>query len=276
MELITCQGMGMPKLGLGTWPMKGAECTRAVESALALGYRHIDTAGNYGNEDAVGEALAATDVPREDIHVTTKVWHDQLAPDAMRHSIERSLRNLKSEYVDLFLIHWPTPDMDLPKSIATLRKLRDEGKARAIGVSNFPTALMRRVVEELGAPIACNQVEYHVLLSQKPVLDYARQHNVAVTAYSPIAKNKVADIPELQRIAGKHDATPAQIALKWLIDQDCVAAIPKAASEERQKANLAALHIALDDEDRATIAGLPKNQRFVAPGWSPVWDQPTA
>src|SRR5579875_2778798 len=194
MELITCQGMGMPKLGLGTWPMKGAECTRAVESALALGYRHIDTAAMYGNEDAIGAALENTDVEREDIHVTTKVWYDQLAPEAMRRSMEASLSKLRTDYVDLFLIHWPAPDMDLPKAIATLRKLKDEGKARAIGVSNFPVALLRRAVEELGAPIACNQVEFHPMLDQSAVLDYARAHQMAATAYSPLAKNKVAEL----------------------------------------------------------------------------------
>ena len=190
--------------------------------------------------------------------------------------MESSLTKLRTEYVDLFLIHWPAPDMDLPKAIAALRKLKDEGKARAIGVSNFPVALLRRAVEELGAPIACNQVEFHAMLDQSAVLHYARAHQMAVTAYSPLAKNKVADIPELQRIAEKHDATPAQIALKYLLDQDCVAAVPKAAGEERQKANLAALHIPLDDEDRAAIGRLPKNQRFVAPAWAPVWDQPAS
>ncbi len=213
-------------------------------------------------------------MPREDIHVTTKVWHDQLAPEAMRRSLEDSLRKLRSEYVDLFLIHWPSPQMDLPQSIAALVRLKDEGKARAIGVSNFPVALLRRAVEELGAPIACNQVEYHVLLDQSAVLDYARAHDMAVTAYSPIAKNKVSELPELRKIAEKHRATPAQIALKWLVDQDCVAAVPKAAGEARQRENLEALRITLDDEDRRIIARLPKNQRMIAPAWGPVWDQP--
>lgn len=274
MELITAGGMAMPQLGLGTWPMKGGDCTRAVESALALGYAHIDTAASYGNEDAIGAALAVTDVPREDIHVTTKVWHDQLAPEALRASLERSLRNLRTDYVDLFLIHWPDPDMDLAKTLAAMVALREAGKARAIGVSNFPVALLKRAVEELGAPIACNQIEYHVLLDQSAVLGYASGHGLAVTAYSPLAKNKVSELPELRRIAEKHRVTPAQIALKWLLDQDGVAAVPKAAGEARQRENLEALQITLDDDDRRTISRLPKNQRTISPDWAPVWDQP--
>ncbi|WP_223449041.1 MULTISPECIES: aldo/keto reductase [Pseudomonas] len=271
-HIVNAQGLNMPKLGLGTWPMLGEECTRAVEQALALGYRHIDTAAAYNNEDAVGQALANSPTPREQIHVTSKVWWDQLQPDAMRHSMDRSLKALRSEYVDLFMLHWPTTDWDLPRTIETLVSFREQGLARNIGVANFPLPLLRKVVEELGAPLSAIQVEYHVLLGQNALLNYARQQDLALTAYTPLARNKVSQIPAIQQIAAKHGVLPTQVALKWLLDQPNVAAIPKASSESNQLANLAALDVRLDDEDRALIASLSKRERQVSPDFAPVWD----
>ena len=271
-HIVNRQGLNMPKLGLGTWPMLADECTRAVEQALALGYRHIDTAAGYNNEDAVGQAVANSPTPREQIHITTKVWWDQLQPDAMRHSMDRSLKALRSDYVDLFMIHWPSTDWDLPRTIETLVALKEQGLARNIGVANFPLPLLRKVIEELGAPLSAIQVEYHVLLGQNSLLDYARQHDMALTAYTPLARNKVSDIPAIQQIAAKHGALPTQVALKWLLDQSNVAAIPKASSEANQLANLAAFTINLDDQDRALIASLSKRQRQVSPDFAPVWD----
>lgn len=272
MEMITAQGMRMPKLGLGTWRLKGSDCVEAVHGALGLGYRHIDTAQMYGNEDAVGEAVANSFLPRGELHLTTKVWYENLGADAMQRAIDASLAQLRTDYVDLYLIHWPSPDMDLADALANLMRVKEQGKARAIGVSNFPVALLRRAVEEVRAPIACNQVEYHVLLDQSPVLGYAQTQDVAVAAYSPLAQGKLAGHEELQVIARKHGATPAQVALKWLLDQPGVAAIPKAARRQSQQANLDALRIQLDDADRAAITALPKTQRMVNPGWAPVWD----
>ncbi|KJZ61866.1 aldo/keto reductase [Pseudomonas fluorescens] len=271
-RIVNAQGLNMPKLGLGTWPMLGEECTRAVEQALALGYRHIDTAAAYNNEDAVGQALVNSPTPRDHIHVTTKVWWDQLQPDAMRHSLDRSLKALRSDYVDLLMIHWPTIDWDLSRTIETLVSFKEQGLARNIGVANFPLPLLRKVVEELGAPLSAIQVEYHVLLGQNALLDYARQHDLALTAYTPLARNKVSDIPQIQQIATKHGVLPTQVALKWLLDQPNVAAIPKASSQANQLANLAALEVNLDDEDRTLIAGLSKRERQVNPDFAPVWD----
>jgi 2,5-diketo-D-gluconate reductase B len=273
MDLISCSGLRMPKLGLGTWGMSGAQCQSAVESALALGYRHIDTAQMYGNEDAIGPAIQASGLSREELHITSKVWWTDLDPQAMRRAMMQSLSALRTDYVDLYLIHWPAPDMDLARTFTTLTVLRDEGRTRAIGVSNFPTALLRRAVEDVGAAIACNQIEYHVLLDQSPVLHYARSKNIAVTAYAPLAKGQLTNNDVLARIGHKHGGTPAQVALKWLLDQDGVAAIPKAARVQSQRANLDALALQLDDEDRAAIARLPKNQRFVTPAFAPEWDQ---
>ncbi len=272
MDTIILRGLAMPKLGLGTWRMKGAECQEAVERALSLGYRHIDTAQMYGNEEAVGAALAATAVPRADIHLTTKVWWENLAPEAMRRSLAESLEKLLTPYVDLFLIHWPAPGMDLPAALEQMMRFQQEGRVRAIGVSNFPVALLRQAVEEVKAPIACNQVEYHVLRDQSAVRAYLARHGIALTAYCPLAQGRLAEHESLAAIARKHAATPAQVALKWLLDQDGVAAIPKASRAESQRANLEALRLVLDDSDRAAIAALPKDQRFVNPGFAPAWD----
>ncbi|WP_448119452.1 aldo/keto reductase [Pseudomonas serbica] len=271
-HIVNAQGLNMPKLGLGTWPMLGEECTLAVEQALELGYRHVDTAAAYNNEDAVGQALLNSPTPREQIHVTSKVWWDQLQPDAMRHSMDRSLKALHSDYIDLFMIHWPGTDWDLPRTIETLVSFKEQGLARNIGVANFPLPLLRKVVEELGAPLSAIQVEYHVLLGQNALLDYARQNDLALTAYSPLARNKVSDVPAIQQIAARHGVLPTQVALKWLLDQPNVAAIPKASSKANQIANLEAFAVNLDDQDRALIAGLSKRERQVSPDFAPVWD----
>ncbi|GAN79581.1 aldo/keto reductase [Acidocella aminolytica] len=270
-RLTNANRLNMPKLGLGTWPMLGEDCTKAVMQALELGYRHIDTAAAYDNEEAVGAALTATSVPREEIHVTTKVWWDQLEPQKLHASFERSLKALSSDYVDLFLIHWPTKDWDLPRTIKALVALKESGKAKAIGVANFPLPLLREVVEGLGAPLAALQVEFHVLLGQAKLLDYCLAHDIALTAYSPLARNKVSEVPELIAIADKHGMLPTQVALAWLLDQQGVAAVPKAAGRTNQLSNLNALNIRLDDEDRAKIAALPKDQRLVNPAFAPNW-----
>lgn len=270
--VLTHHGLHMPKLGLGTWPMLDDECTRAVEQAIELGYRHIDTAAAYNNEAAVGKALRNSPTAREEIHVTSKVWWDQLEPSALQRSMDNSLTALQSDYVDLFMIHWPAKDWDLARTIDALVALKEQGKARAIGVANFPLPLLRKVVEELGAPLAAIQVEYHVLLGQNGLLNYARQHDMALTAYTPLARNKVSDVPEIQQIAAKHGVLPTQVALKWLLEQDNVAAIPKASSQTNQLANLAAFSVELDDSDRALIAGLSKRERQVNPDFAPQWD----
>ena len=272
MDVITSQGLRMPKLGLGTWAMKGAECTEAVLGALGRGYRHIDTAEMYANEEAVGAAMATTDVPRGDIHLTTKVWSAHLAPDDLRRAFDASQEKLRVEYVDLYLIHWPAAGMDLAAALGTMLRLQEEKRIRCIGVSNFTVALMRQAVEEIGAPITCNQVEYHVLLSQAKVLDYARAHGISIAAYCPLARGGLGKYPALAAMAKKHGASPEQVALKWLLDQEGVAAIPKASQAANQQANFDCQKVVLDDADRAAIAGLPKDMRIVDPASAPAWD----
>ncbi len=272
MEYLQSQGVSLPRLGLGTFRMQGDVCRAAVESALGLGYRHIDTAEMYANEDAIGPAIAASGVARKDLHVTTKVWHENLAPDAIRRAFDTSLQKLKLDHVDLYLVHWPSKAMNLPAVFETLLKLKEQGRTRAIGVANFNLALLKTVVEEIKAPIACNQIEYHVMLDQAPVRKYLAAKSIPLVAYCPLAQGRAATNESLIAIGRKHNASAAQVALKWLLDQDGVAAIPKASRAESQQANLGALNVKLDDEDRKAIAALPKNQRFVNPGFAPAWD----
>jgi 2,5-diketo-D-gluconate reductase B len=272
MESLQTQGISLPRLGLGTFRLQGDACRAAVESALGLGYRHIDTAEMYGNEDAIGPAIAASGVARKDLHVTTKVWNENLAPDAIRKAFDTSLKKLKLDHVDLYLVHWPSPDMKLPAVLETLMKLKQEGRTRAIGVANFNIALLKQAVEEIKAPIACNQIEYHVMLDQTPIRKYMAAKSIPLVAYCPLAQGRAASNEALLAIGRKHNASAAQVALKWLLDQDGVAAIPKASRAESQQANLGALKVRLDDDDRKAIAALPKDQRFVKPGFSPVWD----
>lgn len=272
MENLQTQGISLPQLGLGTFRMQGDACRAALESALGLGYRHIDTAEMYGNEEAIGEAIAAAKVTRKDLHVTTKVWHENLAPDAIRNAFDASLKKLRLDHVDLYLVHWPSRSMKLPAVFETLMQLKEEGRVRAIGVANFTTALLKTVVEDIKAPIACNQIEYHAMLDQTPVRKYLAAKSIPLVAYCPLAQGRFATDETLAKIGRKHDATAAQVALKWLLDQDGVAAIPKASRAESQQANLDALKLKLDDDDRKAIAVLRKDMRCVNPGFAPAWD----
>ena len=272
MENLTTQGISLPRLGLGTFRMQGDVCRAAVESALELGYRHIDTAEMYANEEAIGAAIAASGVARKDLHVTTKVWNENLAADAMRRAFDKSLKKLRLDQVDLYLVHWPAPNMNLPAMFETLMKLKEEGRTRAIGVANFNIALLKTVVEEIKAPIACNQIEYHVMLDQTKVAKYLTAKSIPLVAYCPLAQGRAASDETLLAIGKKHGASAAQVALSWLLDQDGVAAIPKTSRRESQQANLDALKVKLDDDDRKKIAALPKDKRFVNPGFAPAWD----
>ncbi|MGK7869274.1 aldo/keto reductase [Falsiroseomonas sp. E2-1-a20] len=270
MPIIETSHLRMPRLGLGTWPMTGAACSAAVESAIALGYRHIDTAEMYGNEDAVGAGLAASGLPRAEIFLTTKIWNDKPEGDSIRRAFDASLKRLATPYVDLLLIHWPSPELNLPDALAGLAAIRAEGTARAIGVSNFPPKLLARAIAE-GVGLAALQVEFHVMLDQSRLLEICRANDMALTAYSPLAKGGASSDPVLEGIARRHGATAAQVALAWLLAQPGVAMVPKAASRARQAENLGALDLKLDAADLAAIAGLPKDRRFVNPAMAPDW-----
>jgi 2,5-diketo-D-gluconate reductase B len=209
MKVIKTQGVEIPRLGFGTFRMPGGESQPVVESAIALGFRHIDTAAMYENETAVGAAIAASGVKREKLFVTTKVWHDQLRPDALHRAFEISLRKLGLDYVDLYMIHWPSRDMDMAATLEALMELREHGLTRAIGVCNFNLPMIRRAVEGIGAPIATHQVEYHPFLSQEPMLAYLRSKAIPLTAYAPLGQGRAANDPTLATIGRKHGATAA-------------------------------------------------------------------
>ena len=272
MKYIDLNGTSMPALGLGTWQLDGKACERAVAEAMEIGYRHIDTAQAYGNEREVSRAVAAPGLPRDAVFVTSKVWMDRLEPEALRRSVDASLTALRLDYVDLMLIHWLNPEVPLADSLKALEETRASGKTRLIGVRNFPVALLREAVEEIGAPVVVNQVEYHCFLDQTPVLDYLRRHRMALTAYSPLARGAVFKDEALQRIGARHGKSAAQVALRWLIQQDGVAAIPKAGRREHAEANLAIFDFELSADEMAEIDRLPKDRRQINPSLAPRWD----
>jgi 2,5-diketo-D-gluconate reductase B len=267
---VDVQGLSIPKLGFGTWQLSGGDCVVAVRDALELGYRHIDTARAYGNEEAVGQGIADSGLNRDEVFLTTKLWYSQLSAPRVHDQIEHSLRDLHTEYVDLLLIHWPNRNVPLAETFEAMLAAREAGRARHVGVANFPTALVREALEL--APIVCNQVEYHPFLGQPAVLEQAREHDLMVTAYSPLAQGAAMHEPVLQEIAEQHDRLPGQVALRWLLDQPNVAAIPKAASHEHRAANLDIFDFELSDEQRGAIAGLERGERTIEPSWAPAWD----
>jgi 2,5-diketo-D-gluconate reductase B len=263
MRYVTVHGEEVPALGYGTWMLEGAECRTGVERALDLGYRHVDTAQIYGNEAEVGHALQASPVDRGDIFLTTKVWNDNLAPDDVRSSTEESLRKLATDYVDLLLIHWPVRVDILERSLDAMVELREQGKVRHIGVSNFAPSQVERAMEH--TPIFCNQVEYHPYLSQEALRALASKHDFMLTAYSPLARGDVLEDPVLGEIAEAHGKSRAQVVLRWLVDQDHVSAIPKATSVEHIRANIEIFDFELTEADRERIEDLDRNERVIDP-----------
>lgn len=272
--LVHANGAAIPAIGLGTWPMKGEQAARAVARALETGYRAVDTAAMYGNEDAVGEGLRAADVPRADVFVTTKVWYTDLAPGALQRSAEASLKRLGLDQVDLLLIHWPSPDIPLEGSIAALCNAKRRGVARHVGVSNFPVALLDRAVSLATEPLVANQCEYHPHLDQTKLLAACRRHGLAFLSYAPIGKGAVLEDAAVRDVAARHGRTPAQVVLRWHLQQAGVAAIPKSANPQRIAENLDVFGFTLSDEDMRSVSGLAQpDGRMVAPGWSPSWDR---
>jgi len=272
MEFKTIQGLDVPEIGLGTFKLIGKQCEQTVKKALQLGYRHIDTAQMYKNEIEVGRAIKSSRVEREEVFITTKLWHTNLDHDDVLTTAEDSLRSLETDYVDLLLIHWPNSQYDLNKTLEAMLILRDQGKVLNIGVSNFPMNLLKKANEEIGAPVFCNQVEYHPFLGQFDLLDYAAENDIMVTAYSPLAQGRVTEDPLLNKLAEKYGKTPAQIALRWLIEQEQVVAIPKASSTEHLEENMDVYDFHLEDDDFYAIDDLDKNNRLISPDFAPEWD----
>ena len=271
-KILDIQGASLPALGFGTWSLSGSRCREMVCCAIELGYRHIDTATIYGNEVEVGQGIAASGISRDEIFLVTKVWTNNLRFKAVLASAEESLRRLDTDYIDLLLVHWPTRSVPLSETLDAMSELRSRGQIRHVGVSNFNVALMREAIEVHGVKLLANQVEYHPYLSQNRVLDYARSRGMTVTAYSPVAKGRVNRDATLQRIGKKHGKSPAQVALRWLIEQDAVSAIPKAGAPAHCRANIEIFDFELDDEDRNEIDALPKQNRITDMSSGYAWD----
>ncbi len=263
---------GMPVLGLGTWQNTDPEqCAESVQTALEVGYRHVDTAQAYDNEEAVGDGLAAADVDREDVFLATKVWNSNLASDDVLETARASLERLGVDYVDLLYVHWPAGPYDPEETLSAFAQLYDEGLIERIGVSNFTPALLEEAVDVCDAPIFANQVELHPLLPQAEIRETCRRHDVEVVAYSPLARGEVFDVPEIQEVAAKHDASEAQVSLAWLREKG-VTAIPKATSRAHVEDNWRSLDLELDDEDVETIDAIERTERQVDPDFGP-WNR---
>ena len=268
-EVVEVQGTRVPVLGFGTWLITGPDATEAVRDALEVGYRHIDTARAYENEREVGRGIADSGVPREEIFLTTKVPHDEASADEVQRDCEQSLERLGVDYLDLLLLHWPSPDVPLEETLKALTALRADGRIRNLGVSNFPAGLLKQALDL--APVFCDQVEYHPFLDQSRLLELARANDVLITAYSPLAHGKVPDDATLNRIGAAHGKTAGQVALRWLLDQDHVSPIPKASSHGRRVENFEVFDFGLTAEQRAEIDALPKDVRTADPPWAPNW-----
>ena len=262
----------MPGIGFGTLGTLGDAGGALVEAALAEGYRYIDTSRFYGNEEIVGRALARSSVPRSDIWVTTKLLHPKTPPQPdIAFELDKSLRLLQTDYVDLLLMHWPRPDVSLEWALGEFAKLRERGKARTIGVSNFPTALLRQALEIIG-DVAANQIEYHPYLSQGPLLDLMRERGLVLIAHSPLARGAVLKDPVLQEIAKQRQLSVAQVVLRWLVQQERVVAIPGALTIEQLRENLKVLEVRLTHDEMDAISALARGTRIVDPPHSPAWD----
>ncbi|MCK0207999.1 aldo/keto reductase [Starkeya koreensis] len=272
-NLVSANGAKIPALGYGTFRLPGPDTLRMVPHVLKLGFRHIDTAQIYGNEAEVGEGIARSGVKRADIFLTTKVWVDKYGRDALIASVDESLSKLKTDYVDLLLLHWPA-GQPLPEPVAALNEVVKAGKVRHIGVSNFNVAQMKEAIALSEAPLVTNQVEYHPYLDQSPVIGAARAAGLSVTAYYAMADGKVFTDPVLKDIAAAHGKSVAQTVLRWVIQQDGLVALSKTAGEERAAENLAIFDFELSPQEMAAIHGLARpDGRIVSPArLAPEWD----
>lgn len=272
---VSANGANIPALGFGTFRMPDADVHRILPEALKLGFRHVDTAQIYKNEAAVGDVLKSSGIARQDIFLTTKVWVDRVGHKDFIASVDESLTKLKTDHVDLLLLHWPQSEMPLADRIGALNELRKAGKVKNIGVSNFSTALMAEAVKLSDAPIVNNQVEYHPYLDQTKVLAEAAKTDMSVTAYYLMADGAVPKDEVLKDIGAKHGKTAAQVVLRWAVQQKGVIALSKTATESRLPENFDIFDFALSEEEMAQVHKLARpDGRIVNPGHlAPEWDK---
>lgn len=274
--IISSHGAAIPAIGLGTWPLKGETCELAVATALAAGYRHIDTASMYGNEAEVGRGIRSSNIQREQIFLTTKVWRDDIADGKLQRSAERSLKALDLPYVDLLLIHWPNASIPVAQSIKALCDAKRRGLARHIGVSNHTTALLAEALQSASEPLVCNQVEYHPHLDQRKVMAATHAAGMAMAAYCPLGRGDTGGVlrePVVLSIAKAHGKTAAQVVIRWHLQQPGVVVIPKSATPSRIRENYQVFDFALMPGEVAAISSLAKpGSRIVQPTGAPQWD----
>jgi len=271
-QVVASNGARIPLIGLGTWDLRGKVCARMVEEAIRLGYRHIDTAAMYGNEAAVGEGLRASGVARDEVFITTKVWQSDLRARDFERSTKDSLAKLKLPSVDLLLIHWPNSNIPLKETIGALCKMKREGLARHIGVSNFTVQLIEDAVKLTTEPLVNNQIECHPYLDQSKIIAASRKAGLAVTAYSPIARGQVKGDAVLMRIGKAYGKTAAQVCLRYLVQHDVIV-IPRTSRPKRLKENFAIFDFKLSSAEMTEIAGLANPRgRIVEWGGGPEWD----
>lgn len=264
-------GTRLPALGLGTFQLTGTNCRRQVCKGLEIGYRLIDTARAYGNEREVGQGIADSGIPRAEIFVTSKIWREDLSPEAVKREADQSLLEIGTDYLDLLLIHWPNGQFPLEQTLGAMAELQSAGKIRQLGVSNFPSSLFRSACGI--APVFTNQVEYHPLLGQQKVLGVARENGALITAYSPLAQGAVFKEKGLQQLTERHQKQPGQIALRWLLQQEEVLAIPRSSDAGHLADNFDVFDFELSGEEMSAIERLPKDRRCVNPAFAPAWDQ---
>ncbi len=253
-EYITIGKEKVPALGLGTYQLTGKEGENAISLAINLGYRHIDTAQFYRNEEVVGNAVKNSGLARKEFFITTKIWPTDFTKKNFVPAVEQSLKRLQSDYVDLLLLHWPGNDAANALAVDLLSECHGKGYARLIGVSNFTIAQLEKARKK--APIFCNQVEYHPYIKQDEMLQYTRQHDLLLTAYTPLARGKVNQDTALIALGKKYGKTPAQIALRWFLQQKNVCPIPKGGSEKHLLENLQVFDFEISNEDMQTIFNL--------------------
>ena len=255
-------GVGIPQLGFGVFQIKPDETAAAVKTALEIGYRHIDTAEMYGNEKEVGQGIRAAGVDRADVFITSKLNNGFHKPDDARRAFDRTLKALESDYVDLFLIHWPLPtlyDGDFVSTWKVLEEFAQDGRARSIGVSNFQVAHLDRLAAETDTVPSVNQIEVHPYFGNEQVRAYGRDHGIATEAWSPIAQGKVLDDPVINRVADARGKSAAQVVLRWHIQRGDIV-FPKSVTPERVKANFELFDFELDDSDMDAISALDKGE----------------
>jgi len=260
MEHVDVRGVRIPVLGFGTWQLTEKECQRAVEDALAIGYRHIDTARSYGNAAAVGAAIRASGIPRDEIFIASNVWWEGAEAQGIRAAAAAMLKRLGVEHVDLAYLQWPHPETPLEKSLEGMTRLMEEGAFRRIGVNGFEARVIREALRY--APISAAQVEYHPFLGQDELRRLAQRRELAVVAHTPLARGAVAKSPMLQRIGLDYGMTPEQLAIRWLTQQNNVAVVSDARDALARRTHLRALDFRLDAEAANEIASLARGDRM--------------